>query len=276
MTSFALKLVLCLSVLIGNMGLVLVDGEKYTLVYQLMRMVGAMAVPIACFLLVEGFHHTSSKKTYFIRLFFCGVIAELPYLGCSLMGLRKLVLELEECIGKDTMPNYDSMKQLAEIKKDGTMPYFTDLYNTTAKYAVDGLIALSFMLLVLMLIDRLREKYAQENKTKFTVLSSLTLLGALVMIVVIPFESPLPILFFTAVFYFLRGNKAGIAVMSVLLISFFYMDAGMIITLGPIMGVLICFAYNGKQGEKGFNKFFYIMYPLQYMLIWGTNYFVLK
>ena len=282
MTAYAIKTILCIALFLGNTAVTMIDGEKYTTLYLLMRTAGAMSVPIACFFLVEGFYHTSSKKKYFVRLFLCSLIAELPFLFCSLNGLRRLVGVLEREFGEGTMPSADIMKQLAEKIKDERILYYSDLYNSTARYAVCGLMGISMMLLVLMLLDRLREKYFETSKLKFGILSSLLLLGALVMLVIIPFENPLPILFFTSVFYFLRGNRAGIAVMSVMLVSFFYLDAGLMISMGPILGVLLCFTYNGRQSNKTdnkenlkfYNKVFYVIYPLQYMILFAAISFV--
>ena len=43
------------------------------------QLIGALAIPIFAFLLVEGFVHTSDFRRYLLSILLCGVVSELPY-----------------------------------------------------------------------------------------------------------------------------------------------------------------------------------------------------
>ena len=55
------------------------EAKRWIMLYTIMRMIGRIAFPIFCLLLVEGFRKTSNLFKYFVRLFILAIISEIPY-----------------------------------------------------------------------------------------------------------------------------------------------------------------------------------------------------
>lgn len=97
-----LKLFACITMLIQTIGITIVENglirlDQYTQeslstalaedshlmmlagIGSVMQLVGGLAVPIFAFLLVEGFHHTSSYRKYLFTMAFFALLSEVPY-----------------------------------------------------------------------------------------------------------------------------------------------------------------------------------------------------
>lgn len=73
MTGLILKLIAVVSMLIDHTGYVLFPGQIS------LRIVGRLAFPIYCFLLVEGFLNTKNLKAYMFRLLGFALVSEIPF-----------------------------------------------------------------------------------------------------------------------------------------------------------------------------------------------------
>lgn len=70
------------------------NGALYWM-YTVMRMIGRVAFPIFCFLLVEGFLHTHDVKKYAMRLGLFALLSEIPSIWHSAANTR---IQLSECL----------------------------------------------------------------------------------------------------------------------------------------------------------------------------------
>jgi len=75
-SSSALKLIAIATMLIDHIGAVLQPEGN---IYILLRSVGRLAFPLFCFMIVEGFSHTSDRKRYALRLGAFALISEIPF-----------------------------------------------------------------------------------------------------------------------------------------------------------------------------------------------------
>lgn len=100
LTSESLKWIALITMLIDHIGAVILEmGVISAFSYDtsilllkidfVLRQIGRISFPIFCFLLVEGFFHTSNKRKYALRLFLFACISEIPFDLC----LNKHILE---------------------------------------------------------------------------------------------------------------------------------------------------------------------------------------
>jgi len=73
MTSFILKLIACLSMLIDHTGYLFFPDNI------ILRYIGRISFPIFAFQISEGFIHTKNNKRYLLRLFLLAIISQYPF-----------------------------------------------------------------------------------------------------------------------------------------------------------------------------------------------------
>ena len=73
MSSFVIKIIAAVSMLIDHMGLLLFPQ------YGIMRILGRLAFPLYAFCIAEGFYYTRDKKRYFLQIFILGIVCQAAY-----------------------------------------------------------------------------------------------------------------------------------------------------------------------------------------------------
>ena len=80
MSVFTLKILALTAMIIDHMGFFLRANNLVAYdIYDLMRAIGRIAFPIYCFLLVNGFDKTSSRRRYLSRLMLFAALSQIPY-----------------------------------------------------------------------------------------------------------------------------------------------------------------------------------------------------
>jgi O-antigen/teichoic acid export membrane protein len=77
MTSFVLKIIAMVTMVIDHSGDIFFPILGNNTLY--FNAIGRIAFPLFCFMLVEGYKHTSNLKKYMLRLFIGALISQIPF-----------------------------------------------------------------------------------------------------------------------------------------------------------------------------------------------------
>ena len=237
MTVFILKIIAMISMVLDHVKYAIPSTRCFPTEYF-----GRLALPIFAFLISEGFVHTHNRYKYMLRILIFAIISQIPF--------------------------YMFAKILA---------------HNNVRFNV--LFTFEMALIGLSIID-----FFKEYKGMLKWLKYLIVLTSLSLILVFAYYIHPDYSWYGVacvwLFYIFRNNKLLISISFIMLnIAYYYIKVkeigvafskktylSMIFSILPLVFVLL---YNGKQGKK-FKYFFYVFYPLHFIILYGINYFFIK
>lgn len=236
MSSFSLKLIAIITMLIDHIGVVFIPTN--TQLYLISRSIGRLAFPIFVFLIVEGFHHTHDIKIYLARMGIFALLSELPF---DLAFYHAF---------------YPKANLFAEIKAGEYGMILTRMMQHQNVF-----FTLFLGLLLITLINQVEKKYQKQISISSVINAILTIafcFGAIILRTDYDYAGILLI----AAFFLFRGSKA-LLVLTLLIVS-----GGILgnINILATLSMIIITLYNGKKG-KDIKYFFYIFYPAHLLLL---------
>lgn len=241
MSSFALKLIAAVSMLIDHTGLLLFPQ------YRIFRIIGRLAFPLYAYCIAEGFRYTRNRFMYFLRIFVLGLICQVVYtvtdrrvyIGILLVFSYSMIL----------MACLDSFKKAAGGNVSALNRSLTKLFRRTKPLSpqIDKMISgLSFVILTLL---------------------------AFVMCLAVDvdygfFGIMLPV--FTS-FFNDRPRRLAMFTASLLALSIDLISGGFIVQFWSLLTVPLLATYNGKPGKYRMKYFFYIFYPVHLVILYAIQ-----
>ncbi len=203
-------------------------------IYNMFRIIGRIAFPIYCFLIVQGFIYTRNVGKYCLRLFAFAIISEVAF---------------------DIAFNYTIF----------------ELYSNNVFFTLGlGLLGIVILSRIEKIYDVFKDKM---NKTRINISCLLLCIGFLTITYVLADDVFRSDYGFSGVLcivlmYIFRNNIIigySLGVLSTAILNYSS------IQLYALFGLLFIMNYNGEKG-KSTKYFFYLYYPLHILLIVGLSY----
>ncbi len=241
MTSFSLKLIAALTMLIDHMGLILFPDQI------VFRIIGRLAFPIYAYCIAEGFHYTRNRFKYFLRIFLLGLFCQIVY--CVVTHDLYLGILIAFSISIILMALVDSVK--------------TSMRGGKSRLSV--------------LLDRIFHcnLTSARDKTISIVLCCTAVAAAFVLCIFVQidygfFGIMLPV--FTSIF---NDRKKRLVMFSACLIALCIdITDTLYVQYWSLAAIPLIALYNGEKGKHSLKYFFYVFYPLHLAVLYGIQYLI--
>lgn len=241
MSSFIIKIIAAVTMLIDHMGLILFPQ------YTVFRIIGRIAYPLYAYCIAEGFRYTHSRTKYFLRIFLLGLACQIVYtvvdrelyIGILLVfSMSIMIMSLVECVKASMRGEESSIAKLAGH--------------------VFG-----------------REITAEQDKIISLIITCAAVMAVFVLCMYVEvdygfFGVMLPV--FTNLF---ADRKQRLVMFSACLIALCIDLTGVFtIQYWSLLTIPILATYNGKRGKYSLKYLFYIFYPLHLAVLYGISYII--
>ncbi|MGN1346188.1 MAG: TraX family protein [Eubacteriales bacterium] len=239
MSSFVLKIIAAVTMLIDHAGLLLFPE------WEFMRIIGRLSFPLYAYCIAEGFRHTRNRKLYFLRVFLLGLACQIVYtivdrqLYLGILIVFSISILLMACTDslKCSLRGSVSPLNRSLTRLLGQEECFSPQTDKLLSGAVCVLLtAASFVLCLLIDVD-----YG--------------FFGILLPVFTSLFEDrPRRLVMFTA---------------ALLALCIDMTQSGFVIQFWSLLAVPLLAMYNGKPGKYRMKYFFYVFYPAHLVLLYA-------
>jgi hypothetical protein len=258
MSSYHLKLIAIITMLIDHTGAVFISSWSNPQLYLLFRGIGRLSFPIFVFLIVEGFHHTRNVKKYLLRLGIFAFISELPFdLAFYYSRFGNSVMEDLKAVFVD---GFQAKQMSVLLSRFGG---YQNIFFTL------------FLGLLLIYLLSLCDLKFQNNNMLSSLVDVILILAFCGIAMFLKTDYDAAGIILVVVFYLFRGRKLLLSGSLFLICALMMSNITAFLSTGNILSVISLFAtfsmipiafYNGKKG-KDVKYIFYIFYPAHLLIL---------
>jgi hypothetical protein len=241
MTSFALKLIAALTMLIDHTGLILFPK------LIVFRIIGRLAFPIYAYCIAEGFRCTRNRFRYFLRIFLLGLLCQIVY--CVVTHDMYIGILLVFSMSIIIMALVDSVIVSVNGNKSPLASLTERLFHC-----------------------KLTDK---QDKTISIILCCTAVAAAFILCLFVQvdygfFGIMLPV--FTSIF---KDRKKRLVMFSACLIALCIdLTDTLLVQYWSLAAIPLIALYNGEKGKHSLKYFFYVFYPLHLVVLYGIQFLI--